>query len=379
MQHIALITTSYPESKPGTESAGSFVEDFATELARRVRVSVVAAASESSLATRGDLSVRRFAVPRLPLSLLSPANPGDWVSIVASLRAGQRALDALAEDDPPDHILALWALPSGYWARRVAGRLGVGYSTWALGSDIWSLGRKPVVRRILATVLKDAEHRYADGLKLARDVESIAGRPCEFLASTRRLPPRDKEPRTPDAGARLAFLGRWHPNKGTDLMLDALGHLQDDDWQRIEAVRIFGGGPLEDMVRQSANSLEAQGRPVSVGGYLDKSSAADLIAWADYLMLPSRIESIPVIFSDAMQLQTPVIATPVGDLPGIFRDTTVGPIASAANAVAYAAAIHEALHRDPTDYAAGIEQAQKTFDLSNIVDRFVADLLGGAR
>ncbi len=42
---------------------------------------------------------------------------------------------------------------------------------------------------------------------------------------------------------RLAFLGRWHPNKGTDLLLDALHQLRDEDWHRIEAVRIAGGAP----------------------------------------------------------------------------------------------------------------------------------------
>ena len=36
MRHIALITTSYPEGVAGAEAAGSFVEDFATELSRHV-------------------------------------------------------------------------------------------------------------------------------------------------------------------------------------------------------------------------------------------------------------------------------------------------------------------------------------------------------
>ena len=70
MHHIALVTTSYPDGTPGTEAAGSFVADFAEELSRRVRVSVVAAGTEDQVSQEGNLCIRRFAVPRLPLSLL---------------------------------------------------------------------------------------------------------------------------------------------------------------------------------------------------------------------------------------------------------------------------------------------------------------------
>ena len=73
MHHIALVTTSYPDGKPGTEAAGSFVADFAEELSRRVRVTVVAAGTEDEVSETGTLCMRRFAVPRLPLSLRKAA------------------------------------------------------------------------------------------------------------------------------------------------------------------------------------------------------------------------------------------------------------------------------------------------------------------
>lgn len=374
MPHVALITTSYPEQSPGAEAAGSFVEDFAHELANYVRVTVIAAGTRASRSDDGNLSIRRFPVARLPLSLLRPLNPRDWLPIARSLRAGRASLESLVSEDRPDHVLALWALPSGYWARKVGARYNVSYSIWALGSDIWSLGKIPLVRQALAAVLRDAERRYADGLELARDVETIAQQPCGFLPSARRLPRRAKVRRDSGAGRRLAFLGRWHPNKGVDMLLDALGELRDEDWIRIEEVRIFGGGPLQDRVSGAASQLVELGRPVSVGGYLGKDAAADLIAWADYLLLPSRIESIPVIFSDAMQLGTPIISTPVGDLPGIYARHAVGVMAASAEAPDFARSIRAALDEDPRKFALSIEQAGKDFDVTEIVRRFVADL-----
>lgn len=372
MPHVALVTTSYPDGSPGSEAAGSFVADFAAELAGRVRVTVLAASRAESTTTKGELTVRRFAVPRLPLSLLRPANPAHWPAIVASLRAGQAALAELAARDRPDHVFALWALPSGYWALRTARRHGVPYSVWALGSDIWSLARIPLVRGVLRRVLAGAQACYADGLLLAADVEAAGAGSCAFLPSSRRLP---APARTAERGAppyRLAFLGRWHANKGVDLLLDALAALDDADWARIREVRLFGGGPLDAAVRRVAGTLVAAGRPLTVGGYLDRQAAADLIGWADYLLLPSRIESIPVIFSDAVQLGTPLVATPVGDLPGLFREEAVGLLAADVSVIAYAEALRSALAAEPGSFAGGLGRMRERFDLGRAAERFLA-------
>ena len=373
MRHAALITTSYPDNAPGTEAAGSFVEDFARELSRHIRVTVVAASTAESLSSDGVLSVRRFAVPRVPLSLLNPLNPGHWHKIISSLRSGQNALRQLVTDDKPDHILALWALPGGYWAERVSRDHGIKFSVWALGSDIWGLGKLPLVKQVLKHVLRRADRRYADGLQLASDVERLCGLPCEFLPSTRLLPPSKQKASSRAAPYNLAFLGRWHKNKGIDLLLDALGRLTDPDWSRISEIRINGGGPLHDEVHAAGRQLIERGRPVSIGGYLDKDAAAELIDWADYLLLPSRVESIPVIFSDAMQLGTPIIATPVGDLPRLYAKYQFGLIAMAPDAASYAAAIQAALDVDASSFYEGLEAARVDFDLAKIVKRFVQD------
>jgi len=376
MQNIALLTTSYPDDTPGVEAAGSFVEDFARELSTRARVFVVAAARRDATTTDASLIVRRFKVPRLPLSLLSAANPRDWPAIAATLRAGRRALTDLVEAERIDHILALWVLPSGWWARAIGATHNIAYSTWALGSDIWTLGRIPILRQLLSGVLNDASNRYADGLQLCADVEAISRLPCEFLPSSRRL---DSPRGTSIASVppyKLAFLGRWHANKGADLLMDALRLLDDADWARIRELRFFGGGPLEASIRAAARDLQHRGRPITIGNYLDKPDAAELIAWADYLLLPSRIESIPVIFSDAMQLGTPIIATPVGDLPRLLDRFACGVLATAADARSFAGAIRQALGLDASAFDSGVRKATQDFDLTKIVARFVGDIEG---
>ncbi len=371
MKELALVTTSYPDrvAESGAEAAGAFVADFAAALSRHARVHVVAAADEDGIEERGDLLVHRFAVPRRPLSLLSPANPADWRHILTSLRAGSRALDRLAASHELSHVFALWALPSGAWARAVKRRYQVPYSTWALGSDIWTLGRVPVVRSILRSVLREASNRYADGLVLGDDVEAIAGAPCGFLPSSRRLDAPERTHATLPP-YRLAFLGRWHPNKGADLLLEALAALNDEDWSRIEEVRYYGGGPLEDAVRAGVQGLIDRGRPIVLGGYLDRAGATELYAWADYLLLPSRIESIPVLFSDAMQCGVPLISTPVGDLRRLIESYEVGVVAGEATPEAVRAAIQRALAGAPADLASGLAKARADFDVDAAAKKF---------
>ncbi len=376
--HVTIITTSYPGDVPGSEAAGSFVADFAQQLAADVKVTVIAAGSAASQSRDGNVDVIRFAVPRAPLSLLRPFNPADWPAIVRTMRSGRQALERSLRDERPDYLFALWALPSGHWAASAARQHNIPFGVWVLGSDIWSLGRLPFVRSRIAGILRAANQCFADGLELAEDAERLSGRECQFLASTRLLPQPVKVDRAGSAPYKLAFLGRWHLHKGIDVFLDALQQLSDQDWSKIAAVRIFGGGPLHDEVHLAAAKLREQNRPVELGGYLGKQRAADLIAWADYLVLPSRIESIPVIFSDAVQLRTPIIATPVGDLPRLHDDYRFGILAKAATPEALAQALHEALCSDATVFRDGLEAAAADFDMPRNASHFLNEIRSSA-
>ena len=373
--HVLLITTSYPDARSGSEAAGGFVADFATELAKHVRVTVVAAThADDSTGVEEGVNCRRFAVRRWPLSLLNPLRPADWGAIRSTLADGLRTVRRVVDEDRPDYILALWVLPSGHWARLVQRDHGIPFGAWALGSDIWGLGRVPVVRSYLRFVLRKANDRFADGLRLAQSVESLSERPCGFLPSARLLPDVAPESVAETGPYKLAYLGRWHPNKGVDLFLESLLRLDDEDWSSVAEVRIHGGGPLDAEVRRMAGELQARGRPVRVGGYIDAGAATDLISWADYLVLPSRVESIPVVFSDAAQLGRPLIATPVGDLPDLFARHEFGVLAESVSVDAFVKALQRGLRASATDFRQHVSAVAESFDISVVASRFAADL-----
>jgi glycosyltransferase involved in cell wall biosynthesis len=145
--------------------------------------------------------------------------------------------------------------------------------------------------------------------------------------------------------------------------MEGLQLLTHDDWNKIDKVQICGGGPLENAVFSKCAKLKDAGHPLVVRGYLNKMDALELLMWADYLIIPSRIESIPLIFSDAMQTNCLVIATPVGDLPRLINSYNTGIIASNVSARAIQLAIREAVLKSPDSYAHSFKNVRQVFDL----------------
>lgn len=368
---IVLATTSFPMQGDGSEAAGAFIADLAQELALGGPVRVVAPGPvQCREVWTEQITVYRYAAPDRPLSTLRIWNPFDVGAIIRTLRNGQRATDAAVQAGPVGRILALWALPCGYWARRASRCSRTRYSVWALGSDIWSLGRLPVVRGVLKSVLENAEHVFADGLQLAEETSSIFGGHVEFLPSSRNISLRTEKTYRTAPPYRLLFIGRWHTNKGADLLMEALERLDEDDWRHIESVELYGGGPLRIDLEAGFRRLRNSSRQFQLLGYLDKTQAAQALLRCDYLMIPSRKESIPVVFSDAMKTKCAVIAMPVGDLPRLVKEPDeCGILAEEVTASGYADAIRRAIRTSPARFAEGISRKADLFNLKAVAAR----------
>lgn len=367
MKHLLLVTTSFPVNHDGSEAAGSFVYDLASILSDKIKITVVA---PGRLNNREEISasfsVVRFTAPNKPLSLLKIKNPLHWMDIIRTLKSGQEAVQKVVDQEPVDHILAFWVLPSGYWAQKASAKAGIPYSTWALGSDIWTLWRIPVVKRLLYKVLLASSINYADGVELRRSVNKISGRECFFLPSARRLEDVGGKVVAEEPPYRLTYLGRWHENKGIDILLDSLFLLNDSDWKLIQNVKIFGGGNLDSYVHEKAKILQKNGCPVQIGNYVDKNESIKLLMGSDYVMIPSRIESIPLIFSDSMRCRCPVVCTPAGDLENLVKEYNVGIVSSGFTPEYYCDSLKYIIRKRPSGYIDDMDEVSSIFCLDNI-------------
>lgn len=105
---------------------------------------------------------------------------------------------------------------------------------------------------------------------------------------------------TPEEAIVALALGRLHPNKGFDVLFEALA--------RAPKIYLWlaGEGPEGDALRQKAGALGIEGR-VRFLGWRDDVPA--LLASCDMLVCPSRREPLGNTVIEAMAARKPVIAT----------------------------------------------------------------------
>lgn len=125
----------------------------------------------------------------------------------------------------------------------------------------------------------------------------------------------------PDGVLRLASVGRLDPQKGFDVMLDALAHpsLRDGAWRWA----IAGDGPARESIAAQRDRLGLGGRVTLLG----RRPAADLLARADVLLAPSRAEGMPLAPMEAMEAGVLVVASRIaphlellGDSPALLPE-----------------------------------------------------------
>ena len=171
--------------------------------------------------------------------------------------------------------------------------------------------------RVDATIVVSAAMaRRFTGLAGAGRVRVVAPvstplRPPAPVAATRaRL---GAEPGVP----LVVCVARLHPQKGLDVLLGATALLRHRGLRLRLA--LVGEGPLEVALRRHVSALGLDDTVVLPGA---SANAADELAAADVVAVPSRWEGWPLVVSEALQLGRPVVATAVGGVPDMIDRST---------------------------------------------------------
>jgi len=368
MKTLMIVTSSYAaNSTDAASGAGLFVRDFARCIAE-TSVGVCVVTQGKSVEVHSDRRVEIISCPwrggGRPAVELSLRRPRDLLHAASLLYGGVRAIRHANRRLRPDRCLCMWAVPCGAMAMWALRSTGVHYDAWCLGSDIWRYGRPRATRWIVRTVLRNASLLLADGPTLARESARLAGRACRFLPSARLIEGTRPAPTSLAEGkANLLFVGRFHPNKGVDLLPQTVALLRD--WDVDAHLHIFGGGLLEADVRRLIAEHDVGDR-VSFYGYCDADTVASYMRDCDVLIIPSRIESIPVVFSDAAACGIPVAATDVGDLGAMVRRYGVGETCAPGRPEELARAVRRVLDGDRASYRSRAAVARALFDIRRI-------------
>lgn len=377
--NIQIITSSYPASpSDSTAAAGLFVRDFALELVRlghRVIVQVPAQKKRYE----ADSNIVVVPMPWLggdqALASLNLKNPLNWIIIFHFVITGFVGALRQVRRHKIERILCMWVMPSGIFGWLIKKWVEISYDAWALGSDVWKIKKVFLGSFFLRHVLNDADHIYADGLQLCRDVELISGRRCEFLPSSRKSlrPDADLQRLTREGVKNFLFVGRYHHNKGPDILLEAVEKIPEFFLKNMR-FHMFGHG---DLYPALCSKIEEYGLKdyVKLNGAIEAQSLANYFSLCDYVIIPSRLDSIPVILSDAAQAGVPVIASDVGDMGDLVRKHRSGIVFPSENSAILAKVLVKAAHVNRRRFIPGVESLAKQFDIHETCQKWLKDAL----
>jgi glycosyltransferase involved in cell wall biosynthesis len=174
----------------------------------------------------------------------------------------------------------------------------------------------------------------------ARAGARVVHLPNAILKAPTTTPLREEVP-TPPVSARLLYVGRLSPEKGVDVLLEAIARLRAEG--NATPLVIVGDGqeraPLEAQVDQLR--LDA----VEFVGHVPDASA--FYTPGSVLCLPSRTEGMPNVLLEAVAAGIPVVATAVGDVPEMLDDPALGTCVPPEQPAQFADALRAVLAEPP--------------------------------
>lgn len=138
----------------------------------------------------------------------------------------------------------------------------------------------------------------------------------QFGVDPERFTPASRRPERPFT---IGYVGRWVPEKGIDLLLQAAAGLPGE-WR----LRIIGSGPAGAALRRQAQALGIAAR-VSFEPPVPSLQMPEVYRGLDVLVLPSRsrpnwTEQFGRVLIEAMACGVPVIGSSAGEIPWVVGD-----------------------------------------------------------
>jgi glycosyltransferase involved in cell wall biosynthesis len=173
--------------------------------------------------------------------------------------------------------------------------------------------------------------------------------------------------KAPPAAFHIGWVGRMTAEKGPDVLVEALPHLQD----LPVLVSFIGDGPARADVVARAAALGVGDRIRCLGTIAD---AARLFPAFDVFVLSSRTEGMPIALFEAMATNVPVVAAAVGGVPEVVCSLEAR-LVPPDDPVALAAAIKD-VRADPRAAAArtraAAERLTREFGAERWIERYAA-------
>lgn len=227
-------------------------------------------------------------------------------------------------------------------------------------------------RRALAIADSYFVHTNEDEKNLRQDFpNAVIGRHAHpiydhFPEPTENLPRRAK--------TELLFFGLVRPYKGLDVLIEAMGLLQDEDVM-LSVVGEFWSGREE--IDNRIKALGLADRVVIVDRYVSDDEAANHFSRADIVVLPYISATGSGVIPLAYHYNKPVIATNVGGLPDVVEDGKTGWLVAPSSSEQLAAAISTKTNEPSAATVDAIGAIKQSLTWENMTEALVNEGRGG--
>jgi glycosyltransferase involved in cell wall biosynthesis len=339
--NILMLTSTFPANRDDSMQH-PFQMDFIDMLRKNNHTVTVLTHAKNDIheKMREDLDIVWFPWRRVQgrLAEIDFIKAANITALLSLIYNGVKHVKKTIDQDRIDLVICLWAIPSGLYMyiNSLLKMTEVPYVLWALGSDINKYRHNFLVRSLLKKIIRRSAYVFADGFGLCRTISQMSGKHCEFLPTFRKI-------RLPEAGASdpvnrpvsFLYVGRHSKVKGIDLLIRAIIGLEKENPRLEYCVTIIGEGELTSEMTRMVIENKLQPK-VKFEGKVPDDPLFDLYSRSDCVIIPSRSESIPVVLSEALQFNKPMIVTDVGDMGMLGRKYGIAQVVEKENIKALA-------------------------------------------
>ena len=169
---------------------------------------------------------------------------------------------------------------------------------------------------------------------------------------------RDRSVERPDRPL-LLFFGTLRPNKGLDVLLDAVASLGAE----LDADVVIAGEGDAAAVAGLRRRVDALPNVRLEAGRVPEDRKAALFSRASWVLLPyTSFHSQSGVLADAYAYRVPLVVSDVGALGPTVRDAGTGLVVPPGDADALAEALLQASRRRPAELSAALEEAARAHD-----------------
>lgn len=144
----------------------------------------------------------------------------------------------------------------------------------------------------------------------------------------------------------VIFVGLLVPIKGIRFLIDAWSELnRRGKLSETDRLVLLGDGPERDALERRISESGIAGK-VLFAGTVDQTVVSKWMSAANLLCLPSLNEGTPNVIVEALASGIPVVASRVGGIPDLIRESENGALVAATDTMALAEALDRVLARN---------------------------------